>query len=115
MRSASQSRSVTGAGPAAVSSVAVTRAVSQADRHIDWLTVHEERRAFVRVESEIAAGSTTRTGACSNAMPRPGYRCGCGPDCRRIAGGEAVEEVAAPTLDLSLEQVLIRSDRLLDP
>ena len=35
---------------------------------------------------------------------------------RRIApGGEAVEEFAAPTLDLSLEQVQIRSDRLLDP
>jgi hypothetical protein len=34
--------------------------------------------------------------------------------CRRIApGGEAVEEFAAPTLDLSLEQVQIRSDRLL--
>jgi len=36
--------------------------------------------------------------------------------CRRIAsGGEAVEEFAPPTLDLSLEQVQIRSDRLLDP
>jgi len=36
--------------------------------------------------------------------------------CRRITpGGEAVEEFAAPTLDLSLEQVQIRSHRLLDP
>jgi len=36
--------------------------------------------------------------------------------CRRIAaGGDAVEEFAAQTLDLSLEQVQIRSDRLLDP
>jgi hypothetical protein len=35
--------------------------------------------------------------------------------CRRVAsGGEAVEEFAAPTLDLSLEQVQTRSDRLLD-
>jgi hypothetical protein len=74
---------------------------------IDWRRMTSERRAFLRVEAELdvicTRVSQTRLPVRLKAVVR-----------RLTPDGHAVEEFAAPTVDVSIDGVQISTERLLE-